>query len=54
VSRRLSIVFSVDADCGMSDSELFELGEQIVAQQIDPDPPVLTFESIEIDEVTDR
>lgn len=48
MSRRLAIWFEVDEDATLTDAELRDLGDRIVAQQIDPDPPVLTFDGVEV------
>lgn len=45
MSRRLAITFQVDD--GLTDQEVFELADRIVAS-IDPDPPVLTYEGSDI------
>jgi hypothetical protein len=47
--RYLTIRFEVVDDCAMTDEELADLGDRIVAQQIDPDPPVLTFDGVEVE-----
>lgn len=46
--RVLTLRFEVDEDCALSDDELEELGDRIVATQIDPDPPVLTFDGVDV------
>lgn len=46
--RVLTLRFEVDEDCALSDGELEELGDRIVATQIDPDPPVLTFDGVDV------
>lgn len=48
MTRLLVLYFEVDDHCDLSDSALEELGDRIVAQQIDPDPPVLTFDGVEV------
>lgn len=49
MSRYLSIHFEVSDDCTMTDQELADLGDRIVAEQIDPDPPVLTFDGVTVE-----
>jgi hypothetical protein len=43
MSRYLLLAFRVDDDCDLSDADLHDLAERIVAD-IDPDPPVLTWD----------
>lgn len=42
--RYLRLTFAVDERCDLTDDELVEVGERIVAEQVDPHPPVLTYD----------
>lgn len=48
LTRRLTMTFTVGEDCTLTGQELQELGDRIVSEQIDPDPPVLTFDHVEV------
>lgn len=48
VVRQLVLVFDVDEDSPLTVVELEDLGDRIVAQQVDPDPPVLTFDHVDV------
>lgn len=48
MTRYLVLRFEVDEGATLTDEELLDLGDWIVAQQIDPDPPVLTFDGVEV------
>lgn len=48
MARQLVLVFDVDEACTLTTAELEDLGDRIVAQQVDPDPPVLTFDHVEV------
>jgi hypothetical protein len=47
-TRVLVLRFEVQESCELTDGQLEDLAEQIVAQQIDPDPPVLTWDGSEV------
>ena len=49
VTRYLVLRFEVDEGCTLSDADLADLGDRIVATQIDPDPPVITFDGVEVE-----
>jgi hypothetical protein len=51
MTRYLVMRFEVDESCALTAEDLESLGDRIVAEQIDPDPPVLTFDGVEV--VTD-
>lgn len=50
MSRFLVFRFEIDEGCDLDDDDLIELGDRIVATQIDPDPPVLTFQTVDVEE----
>jgi hypothetical protein len=47
--REVRIVFEVD-DCDLSEDQLWDLAEQFVTYGPEIDPPVLTFDRIEVTE----
>lgn len=47
MARYLTLRFEV-TDPAISDDDLAELAERMVAEQIDPDPPVLIWDGSEI------
>lgn len=49
MTRYLVLRFEIEEGCSLSDDELVDLGDRIVAAQIDPDPPVLTFDGVEVE-----
>lgn len=48
MSRFLILRFEVDENAAITDDELHDLAERIVAQQIDPDPPILTWDGADV------
>lgn len=48
VSRFLLLRFEVDERCTLTGDELLDLAERIVAEQVDPDPPVLTYDGADV------